>query len=114
MISAAFHAVIYNPIYNGLIFAVNHLPTHDVGIAVIIITIVVRVIIFPLSKRAVETQIAMKAVTPAIEELKKKHPERANREQAIKLLDTMQSLTGIVVKKIEKDKKSGKLKSTLN
>lgn len=50
----------------------------------------------------------------AIEELKKKHPERANREQAIKLLDTMQDLTGIMVKKIKKDKKSGKLESTLN
>lgn len=47
----------------------------------------------------------------AINELKKKHPERANREQAIKLLDTMQGLTEIVVKKVEKDKKTGKLKT---
>ena len=80
MISAAFHAVIYNPIYNGLVFAVNHLPTHDVGIAVIIITIIVRIIIFPLSKRAVETQIAMKAVTPEIDELKKKYKDNPQEQ----------------------------------
>lgn len=55
-----------------------------------------------------------KEIEWAIEELKKKHPERANREQAIKLLDTMKGLTEIVVKKVEKDKQSGKLKSTLN
>ncbi len=61
-----------------------------------------------------DTKYTEEEINRAIEELKKKHPERANREQAIKLLGTMQSLTGIVVKKIEKDKKSGKLKSTLN
>jgi hypothetical protein len=47
----------------------------------------------------------------AIEELKKKHPEKAIREQAIKLLDTMRGFTNIVVDRIEKDKKSGKLKA---
>ena len=61
-----------------------------------------------------DTKYTEEEISRAIEELKKKHPECANREQAIKLLDTMQSLTGIVVKKIDKDKKSGKLKSTLN
>lgn len=61
-----------------------------------------------------ETKYTEKEIEWAMEELKKKHPERANREQAIKLLDTMQDLTGIVVKKVEKDKKSGKLKSSVN
>lgn len=42
----------------------------------------------------------------AIEELKKKHPERANREQAISLLDTLKELPKIVVDKIKKDKKT--------
>ncbi len=55
-----------------------------------------------------------KEIEWAIEELKKKHPERANREQAIKLLDTLKGLTNIVVGKIERDKKSGKLKSKFN
>lgn len=50
-----------------------------------------------------------KEITWAIEELKKKHPERANRDQAISLLDTLKGLPKIVVEKIGKDKKSGKL-----
>jgi hypothetical protein len=41
----------------------------------------------------------------ATDELKKKHPERANREQAISLLDTLKELPKIVVDKIKKDKK---------
>ena len=50
----------------------------------------------------------------AIEELKKKHPEKATREQAISLLDKLKELPSFVINKIQKDKKSGKLKSTLN
>ncbi len=57
-----------------------------------------------------KTKYTEKEITWAIEELKKKHPERANREQAISLLDTFKGLPKIVVEKIAKDKKSGKIK----
>lgn len=49
----------------------------------------------------------------AINELKKKHPERASREGAIKLLDTMRGFTNIVIDKIKEDKKSGKIKEKM-
>jgi len=57
-----------------------------------------------------QTNYTEKQIVWAINELKKKHPERANREQAISLLNTLKSLPKIVVEKIAKDKKSGKLK----
>ena len=44
MISFIFHALVYDPLYNGLIYFVGMIPTHDVGVAVIVLTIVVRVI----------------------------------------------------------------------
>ncbi len=57
-----------------------------------------------------ESKYTEEEINWAIEELKKKHPERANREQAIKLLDTLDGFTGIVVNKLAEDKKTGKLK----
>lgn len=54
-----------------------------------------------------------KEIQWAIQELKKKHPERADREHAIKLLDTMKGFSSMVVKRIKEDKKSGKLKKKL-
>src|SRR3989338_4254871 len=80
MILSFLHAVIYEPLYNGLIFFVGVVPTHDVGIAIILLTIVVRIILFPLSKRAIESQIAMKTIAPEIEALKKKYKDN-NAEQ---------------------------------
>lgn len=61
-----------------------------------------------------ETKYTEKEIEWAINELKKKHPERATREQAISLLDTLKGLPKFVVEKIKNDKKSGKLKSSSN
>lgn len=73
MISAAFHTVIYQPLYNGLVFLIDVAPNHDVGIAVILLTLFVKFVLFPLSRQAVRTQEEMKKVAPLIEELKKTH-----------------------------------------
>ncbi|MEK7106936.1 MAG: YidC/Oxa1 family membrane protein insertase [Patescibacteria group bacterium] len=79
MISSAFNSAVYNPLYNGLIYIVDILPTHDVGIAVIILTIIVRIILFPLAKRAIATQQKMKKIAPEMEALKEKY--KNDREQ---------------------------------
>lgn len=83
MISATFHTIIYDPLYNGLVYLVGVVPAHDVGIAVIALTIIARIILFPLSKRAVESQLHMKKVAPEVEELKKKIKDSTEQSKAI-------------------------------
>ena len=80
MISSLFHTLIYDPIYNGLVFFVDIVPAHDIGIAVIIVTLVVRVLLFPLSRRAIKTQMDMKRIAPEIEEVKKKYKDNAQEQ----------------------------------
>jgi len=80
MIGAVFNAIIYAPLYNGLVFLVGLIPTHDVGIAVILLTILVRIILFPLSRRAIATQIQMKKIAPEIEVLKEKYKDRREEQ----------------------------------
>ena len=79
MISSVFNATVYNPLYNGLVSIVGVLPSHDVGIAVIILTIVVRVVLYPLSKKAIVAQQKMKKIAPEMELLKEKY--KNDREQ---------------------------------
>jgi YidC/Oxa1 family membrane protein insertase len=67
---------IYNPLYNGLILlidAVHALSWVDAGMVVIIFTIIVRLILFPLSKKAVRTQAMMKLIEPEINAIKEKN-----------------------------------------
>jgi len=80
MISAAFNTLVYEPLYNGLVFLVDIIPSHDVGIAVIALTIVVRIILFPLSRRAIATQIQMKKIAPEVEALKEKYKDKREEQ----------------------------------
>lgn len=79
MFSAVFHATVFDPLYNTLVFLVGAIPFHDMGFAVIILTIIVRIIFFPLSKRATQTQESMKRIAPEVEALKEKYKD--NREE---------------------------------
>lgn len=93
MISTLFHAVVYDPLYNGLIFLVGFIPTHDVGIAVVALTVIVRVILVPLSRRAIETQAAMRKIAPEVEEIKEKHKD--SREEQSKAIFALYRQRGV-------------------
>lgn len=73
MFVSFFHQVIYAPIYNALAFLVSWVPGGDVGIAIILITVVVKLILFPLAVRASRTQHAMRDLEPKLKELREKH-----------------------------------------
>jgi YidC/Oxa1 family membrane protein insertase len=70
MIATIFNEVIYNPLYNGLVYLVGIIPMHDVGIAVVLLTIVVRIIVYPLSRRAIQAQLDMKKVAPEVTKIR--------------------------------------------
>jgi len=81
---AFFNTFFYNPLYNGLIFLIDVVPFADVGLAIIALTVVVKLILFPLSKKAVRTQIIMRAVEPELKKLKEKYKDK--QEQARKVM----------------------------
>lgn len=81
MFKTAFFVSVYDPLYNGLVYLVDIVPTHDIGIAIVVLTIVVKVILYPLSRQAVRTQIAMREVAPEIEALKERFKDK-QEEQA--------------------------------
>ena len=61
------------------------LPWADAGIIVIILTILVRSAIFPLSRKAVLTQVKMAEIGPELEAIKEKYKDKAE-EQARRTL----------------------------
>jgi len=79
MISSLFHTVFYDPIYNALVALVALIPGSDAGIAVILVTVAIRLILLPFSLSAARTQRAMKVLEPKIKELKDKH--KGDREK---------------------------------
>ncbi len=83
MWSTIWHFFFFDPVYNGLIFFIDALPHGDVGIAVILITIVVKLILFPLSIKAAKTQKVIKEIEPKIKEIKKDIVDKQEQARAI-------------------------------
>lgn len=80
MIANLFNAAFYNPIYNALVAIVALVPGSDVGIAVIIVTVAIRLILLPFSLSAARTQRAMKILEPKLKEVKEKHKGEKEKE----------------------------------
>ncbi|KKT45126.1 MAG: 60 kDa inner membrane insertion protein [Parcubacteria group bacterium GW2011_GWA2_44_15] len=75
MISAAFDYFIYVPLYNGLVFLMDLVPWVDAGISVIIFTFLVKLILFPVSQKAVRTGLKMRMFEGDLAALKEKHKD---------------------------------------
>ncbi len=72
---------IYQPVYNALVALYNILG--DFGIALIVLTIIVKVLLIPLSRTQIRSQKEMQEIQPKIKELQKKYKddkEKLSRE----------------------------------
>lgn len=86
MWSSIWHLFFFDPVYNGLIFFIDTLPNGDVGIAVILITVTVKLVLFPLSIKAAKTQKVIKEIEPKIKTLKESITDKQEQARAIMAL----------------------------
>jgi YidC/Oxa1 family membrane protein insertase len=85
MIKTLWNAVLYKPLYNALIFLVAIIPGGDIGIALIVLTIVVKLILFPLTQKSIKSQVAMKQIEPELAKIKAENLSR--EEQARRTME---------------------------
>src|SRR3989344_1975860 len=86
MFLSLFHTLVYDPIYNTLIFLVAILPYGDVGLAIIVLTVAIKLILFPLSLKASRTQLLVRDIEPKLKEIREKF-KNDREQQARKTLD---------------------------
>lgn len=89
-ITQIFRTFVSKPLLNALIFIASVLPGHNLGFAIILLTLVVKLILFVPTQHALEGQKKMQEVQPKIEALRKKYkddPKRLN-EETLKLWKT--------------------------
>ena len=81
-----YNTLIFTPLYNILVEIMNIIPGIGLGVAVIIFTVVVKVILFPLTKKALITQVKMKAIEPEVNKIRLQYANN-KQEQAIKIME---------------------------
>ena len=81
---AMFDTLIVQPILNLLFIIISFLPGHDFGIAIIIFTIVIRMLLWPLVKKQLHQTRAMRELQPEIKKIKAK--TKGNKQEEGQLL----------------------------
>jgi YidC/Oxa1 family membrane protein insertase len=79
IVAAFYNTLFYQPLFNGLVFLTGVMPFHDVGFAVIALTFLVRVVIFPFTHKSVKTQLKMKQIEPELRAIRDQHKD--NKEE---------------------------------
>jgi len=81
-----FNTVFYEPLYNALFFLLSIIPGADVGVAVLVLTLIVKFILFPFAHKSTKTQARLKTLEPEINEIKEKH-KKDKQEQSRQVME---------------------------
>lgn len=77
--SQIFNTILVQPLFNALVFFYNTIPGNDLGVAIIVLTVLIKALLYPLTHQTIKSQKAMQELQPKIEELKKKYKD--NKEE---------------------------------
>jgi len=75
--SSLFHTFLFNPLFNALILFYNLVG--DMGIAIILLTVAVRLILYPLFYKSFKNQTIMNKLQPEIQKIQ--HDHKDNKEK---------------------------------
>ena len=78
-----FTTLIVRPIFNLLVFIYTILPGHNFGLAIILFTIVVRLLMWPLVKKQLHNAKAMRELQPEMKRIKKEAAGDKQKESSM-------------------------------
>ncbi len=84
--SFIWHTFFFDPIYNSLVFFIDTVPKEDVGLAIIGTVVLVKLVILPLSLKAIRTQIAMREIEPELARIREEYKDQ-RETQALKTME---------------------------
>ena len=64
-----YNEILYRPLFNGLVFFYNLFPWHDLGLAIILLTIAIRTILMPLFWKAQKAQKDLAKIQPEVKKI---------------------------------------------
>lgn len=77
-------AILYKPLFNALIFLVWLIPGHNIAWAIIVLTVIVRLILLPSSLKAARAQQRMKDLQPELKKIQDRYKDdKQKQSQAI-------------------------------
>lgn len=81
-----YQEILFRPIFNALFFLYNTISFQDFGIAIILLTIFIRLLLYPLFQKSLRAQKQMAEIQPHIKQIQNDHKDN-KEEQARRLME---------------------------
>lgn len=75
-----FNEFFYRPLFNVLIFLYNNFSFGDLGVAIVVLTVLIRIILLPLFYKGAKDQAIMQRLMPKIKEIQKNHKDDKEKQ----------------------------------
>ena len=76
--SALFHLILTQPLANLLVLLYQYVTFHDLGMAIVALTILIRLILYPIFYKGLKSQALLQKIQPEVQSTQQKH--KGNRE----------------------------------
>jgi len=73
MLSSLWNEILYRPLYNALVFLTSVIPGHHLWLAIIILTVTIRFILYIPSKKGLNSQTKLQEIQPKLAAIKERH-----------------------------------------
>ncbi len=77
-----FKIILYQPLFNATIFLYDIIPGQDFGLAIVFLTIIIRLTFFPLTVKTTRSQRALNRINPKMKEIKEKFKHDSTAQSA--------------------------------
>ncbi len=84
MIASIFTPILVRPLFNLLFILDSVIPGHDFGVAIIVLTLLVRIVLWPLVNRQLHSQKVMQQLAPEVAKVKER--AKGDRQKETELL----------------------------
>ncbi len=68
-----FNEIFYRPIFNILVYFYETISFHDLGLAIIFTTVLIRLILYPFFHKGVKQQMLMQRIQPHVKKIQEQH-----------------------------------------
>ncbi|MBD3208701.1 MAG: membrane protein insertase YidC [Candidatus Nealsonbacteria bacterium] len=80
ILTTAFNTLLYQPLFNALILLYQYIPGQDFGIAVVALTLLLRLVLSPLMAKNIKNQKALSDMQPKIKEIQEKYEDNQEKQ----------------------------------
>jgi len=80
ILSFLYNDLIYRPLFNLLVFLYDIIPGNDIGIAIVLLTIIVRLALYKVNGKSIKSQRELQEIQPEIKEIQQKYKDNKEKQ----------------------------------